>query len=192
MLQVDLFAQVDSTRINGNEIEYITKDANIKIQTSNVSIGSTIRTKKVPSTAALYSAALPGLGQLYNGRYWKAPIVWVSMGVGVYATIWNQKNYNVFLEAYRIRLSGGVDDYFVVLKDEEQLISWMDFYRNQRDLSVIITIGLYALNIIDAYVDAHLLNFEISDDLSMRVEPSVFPDAVTHNNTYGLRLSLNL
>ena len=147
----------------------------------------------IPSKAAMYSAILPGLGQIYNKRYWKLPIVYAAIGGGVYGVVWNQKNYKVFLEAYRIRLSGGQDEYFNTLKTEEQLISWMDFYRNQRDLSIIITVGLYAFNILDAYVDAHLINFNINDNLALKVEPTAFPNAIAGSYySYGLRLSMDL
>ena len=190
ILQVNLFAQNDSTKVNRS---YITQDAQIGIADGGgVSMGSS-STAKIPSTAALYSAVLPGLGQAYNGKYWKMPLVYGAMGVGIYSVIWNQKNYDVFLEAYRIRLSGGIDDYFDVLKEEKQLISWMDYYRNQRDMSILITIGIYAFNILDAYVDAHLTDFNISEDLSMRIQPAVMPSYVVGNYySYGLSLKLDI
>jgi hypothetical protein len=159
----------------------------------SVTVGSSNSSAKIPSTAALYSAILPGLGQTYNRKYWKIPLVYGAIGVGVYAAIWNQQNYDVFLEAYRIRMSGGIDDYFNILKDEKQLISWMDYYRNQRDMSILITIGLYAFNILDAYVDAHLSNFNINDDLSLRVSPAVLPSyAYGGYYSYGLSLKFDI
>lgn len=147
----------------------------------------------IPSKAAMYSAVFPGLGQIYNKRYWKLPIVYAAIGGGVYGVVWNQKNYKEFLNAYKIRISGGADKYLPYLTTEEQLISWMDFYRNQRDLSIIITIGLYAFNILDAYVDAHLINFNINKDLALKVEPTAFPNAIAGSYfSYGLKLSLDL
>jgi len=192
ILQVNLFAQSDSTKVK-TDISYITKDAKIGIADGGgVSMSSNFD-EKVPSTAALYSAVFPGLGQAYNGKYWKMPIVYAAMGTSIYFVIWNQKNYDVFLEAYRIRLSGGIDDYYNILKEEKQLISWMDFYRNQRDMSILITIGLYAFNILDAYVDAHLSNFNISNDLSMRIEPAVMPSYVVGNYySYGISLKFDV
>lgn len=188
-LQVNLFAQNDSTKVNRS---YITKDAQVGIADGGgVSMGSS-SSIKVPSTAALYSAVLPGLGQAYNGKYWKMPLVYGALGVGVYSVIWNQQNYDIFLEAYRIRLSGGVDDYFNTLTEESQLISWMDHYRNQRDMSILITIGLYAFNILDAYVDAHLTAFNINSDLSMKVQPSVMPSYALGNYSYGLSLKFDI
>lgn len=189
-LQVNLFAQNDSTKVDRS---YITKDAQIGIADGGgVSIG-TSPTAKVPSTAALYSTVLPGLGQAYNGKYWKIPVVYTAMGVGVYSVIWNQQNYDVFLEAYRIRLSGGIDDYFYILTEDTQLISWMDHYRNQRDMSILITIGIYAFNILDAYVDAHLSDFTINKDLSMKLQPAIMPSYVAGNYySYGLSLQLDI
>jgi len=191
ILQVNLFAQNDSTKVDRS---YITKDAKIGIADGGgVAMGTTTADAKVPSKAALYSAVLPGLGQAYNGKYWKMPIVYIAMGTGIYAAVWNQQNYDIFLEAYKIRKSGGIDDYYNILKDEKQLISWMDYYRNQRDMSILITLGLYAFNILDAYVDAHLSNFNISNDLSLRVQPAVLPSyAFGSYYSYGLSLKLDL
>ena len=190
ILQVNLFAQNDSLKVNRS---YITKDAQVGLGDSGAVAVGTNSNAKVPSTAALYSAVLPGLGQAYNGKYWKMPLVYGAIGIGVYAAVWNQQNYDVFLEAYQIRLSGGIDDYYNILKEEKQLISWMDFYRNQRDMSILITIGLYAFNILDAYVDAHLSNFNISEDLSIRIEPAVMPSYIAGNYySYGLSLKLDI
>ena len=190
ILQVNLFAQIDSTK---NQYNYVSKEGQIGIANGgSVSTGAS-SSEKIPSKAALYSAVLPGLGQAYNGKYWKMPIVYGAIGVGVYSIIWNNNNYHVFLEAYRIRKSGGIDDYFNILKDEKQLISWMDYYRNQRDMSILITIGLYAFNILDAYVDAHLSSFNISDNLSMRVQPAVMPSyAFTSEYSYGLAFKFDI
>ncbi len=189
ILQANILAQTDSTKTN---ISYITQDAPIKIgKGGGVAISSDFKHKK-PSTAALYSAVLPGLGQIYNEKYWKLPIVYGAMGTSIYFVIWNQQNYNVFLNAYRIRVGGGIDEYFNILKDESQLISWMDYYRNQRDMSILITLGLYAFNILDAYVDAHLINFNINDDLSLRVEPQIMPSNVIGSYySYGLSLKFD-
>ncbi|MEN8137287.1 MAG: DUF5683 domain-containing protein [Bacteroidota bacterium] len=190
ILQINLLAQNDSTKTN---INYLTKNAPVKvIDVDGVSVQENTL-QKVPSTAALYSAVFPGLGQIYNEKYWKVPLVFAAFAGGIYAINWNQENYNVFLEAYRIRLSGGDDDYKNILPQESQLIAWMDHYRNQRDLSILIMIGIYAFNILDAYVDAHLINFNISNDLSLRVEPSIFQNTNFKDpHAYGLRLSLDL
>ena len=190
IVQVNLFAQNDSTRIDR---AYITKDAQIGLANDGgVSLGAS-SSSKVPSIAALYSAALPGLGQYYNDKYWKIPLVYGAMGASVYMVFWNQANYDVFLEAYRIRLSGGIDDYFYTLKEEKQLISWMDHYRNQRDMSILITVGLYVFNILDAYVDAHLTDFNINNDLSLKVQPTIMPSYVAGNYySYGFSLKLDI
>jgi len=189
VFQKKTLAQHDSTKVN---INYITKDAPIQVLGADGIAYQEDLINKEPSTAALYSAVLPGLGQIYNEKYWKLPLVYGAIGGGVYAIMWNQKNYNIFLEAYRIRLSGGKDDYIMVLPEEKQLISWMDYYRNQRDLSIFITIGLYAFNILDAYVDAHLINFNISDDLALKIEPDAMPSPVLGSYyAYGVKLKFN-
>lgn len=181
---VSAYSQVDSTRTRvdiGDGIVEIEQDSQV-VMSSDIQF-------KSPSAAALYSAIFPGLGQIYNGKYWKLPIVYGAIGAGVYSITWNQKNYNVFLEAYRIRKNGGIDDYINILKTEDQLISWMDYYRNNRDLSILLTTLAYTFTILDAYVDAHLINFTINDDLSMRIEPSTFPEFHSQNlYAYGVKL----
>lgn len=130
-----------------------------------------------PARAAFYSAILPGLGQAYNKRYWKIPIVYGALGTGIYFFIHNQKEYNRYRDAYKSRLAGFTNDEFY-LDSEGNLLETptisttnlergQEFYRKNKELSLLITVGIYALNIIDANVDAHLLQYNVDENLSL-------------------------
>lgn len=127
-----------------------------------------------PVKATWMSAALPGLGQFYNRRYWKPPIIYAGLGVSIYFLIDNQLKFITARNSYRARL--GVPGYTVADKylgnDATQIESDRDYYRTTRDYCIIAVAGIYALNIIDAVVDAHLRSFDVGDDLSMKVRPS--------------------
>ncbi|WP_100615701.1 DUF5683 domain-containing protein [Confluentibacter citreus] len=130
-----------------------------------------------PARAAFYSALLPGLGQAYNKKYWKIPIVLGAIGTGVYFYTTNNKEYNRYRDAYKSRLAGFKNDEFYFdangnqLQDPrvttEGLERGQQFYRRNKDLSILITVGLYALNIIDANVDAHLMQYNIDENLTL-------------------------
>lgn len=125
-----------------------------------------------PIKAAFYSAMLPGLGQAYNRKYWKIPIVYAALGVGVGFVIYNERLYNDARISYITRTDNDPDSNYetseTIELTNDNLITVSEYYRRNRDLSYIITAGLYFLNIIDAIVDGHLYNFDVSDDLSRR------------------------
>jgi len=139
-----------------------------------------------PSRAAFYSAILPGLGQAYNKKYWKVPIVYGAMGTSLYFYFDNNKKYNQYRDAYKRRLAGFNDDQFQYL-DDNRLIAAQKFYQRNRDLSLLITGAFYILNIVDANVDAHLMQFNVSDDLS--VVPDVYPNDINQKPNVGLTLN---
>ena len=120
-----------------------------------------------PAKAAFYSAIIPGLGQAYNQKYWKIPIVWGAIGTGIYFYIRNDNLFNDYRDAYKRRLAGFTDDEFFGRISDNGLIRAQNQFRRNRELSLLITVGLYALNILDANVDAHLLQFNVSEDLSL-------------------------
>ena len=145
-----------------------------------------------PSKAAFYSAILPGLGQAYNKRYWKVPIVWGAIGAGVYFYVRNDKQYDRYRDAYKNRLAGFKNDEFygegdTPLISDEGLTRAQDQFRRNKELSLLITFGLYALNIIDANVDAHLLQFNVDENLSL----SPHYQYNEMENTSDLGLTLN-
>ncbi|SMP16127.1 hypothetical protein SAMN06265375_102187 [Muriicola jejuensis] len=162
-----------------------------------------IEKKKVnplaPSKAAFYSAILPGLGQIYNRRYWKVPIVYGAIGTGVYAYVYNDDLYDRFRSAFKRRRAGFTDDEFYDINgsgivagspdlSDEALQDAQERYQRDRDLALLITIGLYAFNIIDANVDAHLKQFNVNDDLSLDVRPYLENHPITSAPNYGVAM----
>ena len=164
-----------------------------------------VKTKKInplaPSKAAFYSAVLPGLGQIYNKRYWKVPIVYAVIGTGVYTYTYNNDLYDRFRTAFKRRQAGFTDDEFYDINgdnaqgaspdlDIDDLERQQENYQRDRDLALVITIAMYALNIIDANVDAHLKQFNIDEDLSMDFQPYLDLDPITNNPNYGIAFTI--
>lgn len=148
-----------------------------------------------PSKAAFYSAILPGMGQIYNKRYWKAPIAWGLIGSSIYMYTWNNDNYKSFRTAFKRRQAGFTDDEFYDLNngiipslDGDDLEYQQKRFQSDRDLWLVVAIGMYALNIVDANVDAHLKQFNIDDDLSIDFEPYFDFNQVTNSPNYGMAL----
>jgi hypothetical protein len=136
-----------------------------------------------PAKAAFYSAILPGLGQAYNKKYWKIPLVYGAIGTSLYFYIDNNKKYHDYRDAYKRRLEGYNDDKYQFL-DESRLIAGQKFYQRNRDLSALFVVGFYVLNIIDANVDAALIQFNVNERLSVR--PEIYPADVTFKPNVGL------
>ena len=155
-----------------------------------------------PSKAAFYSAVLPGLGQIYNKSYWKVPIVWGAIGTGVYVYLYNDDLYDRFRTAFKRRRAGFTDDEFYDLNksddfvptspdlSDEALQNAQERYQRDRDLALLITIALYALNIIDANVDAHLKQYNVNEDLSLKFQPYLEPHPISNEVNYGLGLAI--
>ncbi|WP_313029141.1 DUF5683 domain-containing protein [Soonwooa sp.] len=131
--------------------------------------------KYSPMKAGLYSAVLPGLGQYYNKKYWKIPIVWGAVGTGVGIALWNQKNYNRYRNAFVAELNGQPHEFSNIPGvDKTVLGNAQDQYKRQRDYAIGIAGLIYILNIVDAVVDAHL--FEGRKDPDLAISPTVIPD----------------
>ncbi len=166
---------------------------------------------KPSPTKAVLLALIPGMGQIYNRKYWKLPIVYGGLMGCMYAVTWNNKNYRDYSTAYQdimydasvnpnkpdawssswqILTSMDPSEAVTNSSFQDRLKRQKDYYRRYRDLSIIITVGVYALSIIDAYVDAQLFDFDISPDLSLRLEPVVSPETSVTPRTYGLNCSL--
>jgi hypothetical protein len=145
------------------------------------------------SRAAIYSAVIPGLGQAYNKKYWKIPIIYAGFGVLGYFIVTNNNEYNMFKEAYLYVANGEtypIDNPYVTKYNQTQLKDAMDYYRRNRDLSIIVTGLWYTLNILEAYVDAHFYDYDISDDLSMSIKPTVVnPAFANFKAAPGLKVS---
>lgn len=156
-----------------------------------------------PKKATYYSMALPGLGQAYNKKYWKIPIIYAGFGVLTYYISSNTKEYKKFRDAYvfvsnpdnigKEPVNSLVDRYD---GDTELLSNGMDYYRHNMELSYVLTAALYILNVVDAAVDAHFFSFDVSDDLSMKFEPCLqtiqTSPLLSAGTRPGLTLSLRL
>lgn len=138
-----------------------------------------------PAKAAFLSAIVPGLGQAYNKSYWKIPIVLGAIGTGVYFYSDNNTKYHKYRDAYKARLAGK-EDAFPEYSDATLINAQKTFQRN-RDLSVLITIGLYVLNIVEANVDAHLMQFNVNDNLTVR--PDIYPNDINYKQNVGVVLN---
>lgn len=136
--------------------------------------------------ASLYSMALPGLGQAYNKKYWKIPIIYAGFGFLAYNISSNSKEVKAFTEAYRYISKGDSippdNKYANSNYDANQLLSGREYYRRNVELSVIFTAALYILNVVDAAVDAHFFDYDISEDLSINIQPVIIR---THHQPYG-------
>jgi hypothetical protein len=157
-----------------------------------------------PQKAALYSAIFPGLGQLYNKKYWKLPIIYVGLGVLAYITIENSNSYTNWHKAYIAYENGdatsekkyltkdklGVDMSLYSTSSWSAILkSGNDFYRRWRDLDYIIAGGAYLLIMVDAIVDAHFYEFNVNDDLTLRVNPVRLNTA--NSKSFGINLNFS-
>lgn len=146
-----------------------------------------------PAKAGFYSAVLPGLGQAYNKRYWKIPLVYGALAGSIYMYSRNAKQYKRYRTAFRLRKYGLQDEF---MSDEgNELLSTnvleraQRYYVRNRDLWVLITAGLYVLQIVEASVDAHLIHHNVNDNLSF--EPSIYKDPIGQKNVLAVSLNIN-
>ena len=153
------------------------------------SFGQEYNTKKhSPHKASLYSAIIPGAGQVYNKKYWKVPIVYAALGSTSYFTYENGKKYKQYRDAFLLRQEGETDEYDGFYNDN-QLITLMQYYERNKELSIIMTAAFYILNIIDASVDAHLFDFDVSEDLSLNTTPKLMQTQIGYQPTLSLQMN---
>jgi Family of unknown function (DUF5683) len=179
-LKTDSLAKDTSFWIHGSPKELP------KLNTNN------LKFKPEPKKAVLYSLIFPGLGQIYNRKYWKLPLVYGGFIGLTYAVSWNSQYYSDYSRAFKDIMSSDPytnTSWFSFVKTKYSSVTDVtsseitslktsfrnrkNYYRRYRDLSIIGMVGLYAICAIDAYIDAQLFDFDISDNLSMRVEPAV-------------------
>ena len=156
-----------------------------EIEKANV---STIQ-KYNPTKAGLYSAVFPGLGQYYNKKYWKIPIVWGAVGTGVGIIVYNDKQYRRYRTAFLAELNGQPHEFDdLPYVDATVQGNTQDRAKRQRDYAIAITGVLYILNIVDAVVDAHLYDQKKDPDLA--IKPTIiYDDLGVANGKAGLSLS---
>ena len=143
-----------------------------------------------PSKAAFYSAVLPGLGQGFNKKYWKIPIVYAAIGTSVYSYDFNQKKYWDYRNAYKSRKAGYKNDpYQNLILDDDRLLDGAEFHKKNRDLSMVFIIGFYILNILDANIDAHLKQYNVNESLT--IKPYINNDIEFYEQSIGISLNLN-
>ena len=145
-----------------------------------------------PSRAAFYSAVLPGLGQAYNKKYWKVPLVLGAIGTSGYFYFNNNKKYNQYRTAFKLRQSGRPDEFngdTGSLISDDGLKRAQIFYKKNRDLSLFLSIGFYILNIVEANVDAHLPDKALDTNISFN--PTLFTAPVTNTTMVGATVSFS-
>ncbi|MCQ2194778.1 MAG: DUF5683 domain-containing protein [Paludibacteraceae bacterium] len=139
-----------------------------------------------PAKATWYALVCPGLGQIYNRSYWKVPVLYGGIATLSYLIVWNGRMYNDYKNAYHdiMDTDPTTNSYMSLVPNRADYgDEWMksalkkrrDMYRRYRDLSIFGMAALYVVSVVDAFVDAHLYDFSVSDDLSLRVEPYVNP-----------------
>ncbi len=184
-------AQVDSNLIAGTKVKPLD-----------------FKEAKSPHKASLFSAVLPGMGQIYNQSYWKAPVVWIGLGISGYFLYTNQKGYIKYKNAYRdyVHEDPANKSYEQIIFDsglnydevapggkysawfENALNNQKQYYRKYRDYSYVAIGLVYVLNIVDAAVDAHFSQFDISDDLALKWQPYTVPNA-RYGMEYGIGIN---
>ena len=153
-----------------------------------------------PSRASFLSAAVPGLGQFYNRKYWKVPLAWAAVGTGVFVYQFNQTEYLRYRTAFKLRSAGlSTDEFYDVNLDgigpdvsDRALEEAQKKAQSQRDSSLLIAIGLYLLNVLDASVDAHLKPFNMNEDLNVSIQPILRQHPVQIGAEIGLNLKITL
>ncbi len=172
-----LFSQKDSTAV---------KEKTVK---EKIEFPQGVYNPLSPSKAAFCSAILPGMGQIYNKKYWKAPIVWGVLGGTTYLYIDNNSIYKRYRTAFKLRKAGLQDEFTLidaagnttVLISEAGLESAQKQLRENRDLALLSSVLVYVLQIVEASVNAHLLQFNTDDNLTFK--PAVIPDNMNFANT---------
>jgi len=138
-----------------------------------------------PAKAAFYSAVLPGLGQAYNKKYWKIPLIYGALGSSLYFYKTSNDNYNRVLDALKLELQDKPHEFGNL--DVEALERAINRFKKDRDLAMFISIGLYVLNILEANVDAHLPDKKLDSNLSFK--PNLFVSPITNTMSYGAALT---
>jgi hypothetical protein len=164
----------------------------IKSQSAVIRADSIKVKKHNPKLATLMSIVIPGTGQAYNKKYWKIPIIYVGLGSLGYMEYRNNTRYKNFKNAYSELLKTNADStitIYGVAFTLNGLNAGQNYYRRYRDMFAIFTAGFYLLNIVDANVDAHLFDFDISDDISLRITPSA--EESWAGPVTGLRIRIN-
>ena len=182
------FGQEEAEQENKRKVnEIVIPDSLSYSKSYSARILDLIQDPLTPSKAAFYSTIIPGLGQAYLGKAWKVPLIYAAMGTSFYYYNLQNKQMNEYRTAYKKRLNGIFNDRFLetdIPLTDEQLLIGMDFHKNYRDMAMLFLAASYMLNILEANVSAHLLQFNVNDDLS------VTPDLIFNQQQNGVRLAV--
>ncbi len=176
----------DSTISSKKELKVIAEDSSTVAKKAK---------RHSPTKAALFSAVLPGLGQGYNKKYWKIPIVYAGFGGLGYALYYTATEFKGYRNAYRLQVDLDPASYgsYRGVDDEATLKSYRDYYKRYLDISAICTAVWYTLNIVDAAVDAHLFEWNMKDDLNVSWRPVLIPPySQSGYATLGVQLRLTM
>lgn len=190
LLQAGVNAQADSTR-SKDSVEQLKK-----VDTAFKPLKTKDRDSLRPRKAAIRSAILPGLGQIYNRKYWKLPLVYAAVGIPGYLIFDNKRWYDRSKYALVLIANKTINQdslnkvhpqlrTFVERGDQNSVINYRNEFRKNMDYSILFTLLFWGLQVVDATVDAHLRDFDVSDDLSLRVQPAILP-----GNAVGVGLVL--
>lgn len=211
LCQIAGFAQAKERRtrsIQTDTVVYLPGGNLLQSDSTRIIVHDPTMWKPNPTKSVWLAALVPGLGQIYNRSYWKLPIIYGGLMGCIYAISWNNsryldyrqayydimedtklstnpnRSYNALLPAgYTIESMGGRSYYTNVLKEKQST------YHRYRDISIAVTVAVYALSIIDAFVDAQLFDFDISPDLSLNVEPRIYYD-LQHDRQHAAEVKL--
>ncbi len=163
--------------------------------TTFVELPDSIREKEhSPTRATIMSACLPGLGQIYNKKYWKVPVIYAGFAAFTYFIYTNADQYMNYKCAYIESVNGSTDGNYSDLVQKyspDDLLASRDYYRRNLEISIILTVVWYGMNILDAVVDAHLYTFNITENLSMKIEPALLPSGFGYKPAGGVKLCLH-
>ncbi|KRP29088.1 DUF5683 domain-containing protein [Polaribacter sp.] len=182
-----IFAQNDSLTT-----QLFQKSDTLQISKKKIKL-SPIYNPLAPSKAAFYSAIFPGMGQIYNKKYWKAPIVWGALALPVYYYQINNNDYKRYRNAYRLRKNGLVDEFTVggiELVSMQTLETAQKQLRENRDMSLLTGVILYILQIVEASVNAHLMQFNTDDNLTIKPQ-LIFDPIRIETPSIGLTFKYN-
>lgn len=170
-----------------------------KEEVKSVVVKDDKKKRKSPARAAIYSAILPGAGQVYNKKYWKLPLVYGAIGTSFYLSQFYQDKFIKYRNIYRLEMDGDsttVSEFHEKIKNNTVSLSGIknirDTYRSWMELSYIFTGLFYVMQIVDASVDAHFTEFDVSDNLTMNVSPVFLSSRAQRGPITGLSLRLTI
>jgi hypothetical protein len=166
-----IFISLDYSYSQNSDSLFIHRDSTYQSSAKDTTHTSQAVDLYTPKIAMIRSIILPGLGQAYNKQYWKIPIVYAGIGALIYSGEWNRKNYRLFKDIYKDMIDGVPTQYDRYSKQNIRAVR--DQYRKNMELSYIAIVGVYGLNVLDAFVSAHLKTFDINDDISLKWQPKI-------------------